>query len=632
MSEWTAIIGGTEKTLAEWGLSGARRRLVSQGADEFSFSAPALAFDADPVMAFGAPVTIRRDGVPVFAGTVTHVPVFASGNAEDQFYVIRNAWHDLERLVYQQEWYLQVDPENPEESLVGGLQSRVVLFQGINGAKLSVGAQIADVVAYAASCGVAIQLAPDVLTNLPGTPPYDEGLDILCGEAIKKALRWAPDSVTWFDYTTTPPTLHVARRSQLAAVVVPAGGAPVSSVSLDPRYDLLAPSVVLKYERIHTSDGRSWREVIRDVYPPGGDERVPGTVVATIDLEGSTVTHSSATIVCRPFAPATTSWWAAREATFRDPMVTVTNLSDQVTIITEDGAEVGPAHPGANQAWQEWTYELVKGQIAPWMLTSGKVAVSVTVQTTADYEFVKTVARSSATARKVHDKPLSARVTLTNLPSGTYQTLDSVIVAEDVPVGLAQQIWEAVGELHYQGTLVLTAEEPPEIVPMGRVLNLSGGRSEWATARALVQGIDEDVDGGTVSVQFGPPMHLGPADLIELLRFNRQRRISLSYSSRTTGQSAVGANGSLGEVTANHDSGLGDGGVHSRLSIAEHGGPNIDHYPDLEFNTRSIDLNPQDLSFSGIPLGGDVAKFRQYQLISTGGVVNLKILCQDLGI
>lgn len=628
MSVWTAEYQGTTKTLAEWGLGQARRRQQSQEMDTFEFGAPSLPVDEDPVFAPGSSVTIRRDGVTEFVGTVRRIPLFATGRIEGQSYQLANAWADLDELVYQQEWFLQVDPENPQESLVGGLQSRVVLFQGVNGSKISLGGQIADVVAYAASCGVAIQLAAGVETSLPVTPPFEEALDMTCGEAIRKALRWAPDAVTWFDYTTSPPTLHVGRRQALPAVEVPLQGPPLAALSMNPRYDLLAPGVVIKFERVHTVDGASWREVIRDVVPAGANERVPGTLVATIDLEGSSVTHSSATIVVRPFLPATTPWWRDRDPTLRDPNVTVTRLDSQYVLTGEDGVEMGPARPEGGTAWQQWTGELVKGQIAPWMLGAGKVAVSAQVHTECDYAYARQSPEVVPTYKAMHHQPLSARVTLTNLTSGTYKTVESSSAAEEVPVGIAQQLWEAVGTLHYEGSMSLVSEEPSGPT-VGQRLHITGGRPEWATAGALIQAVEDDIETGTRTVTFGPPTHLGPADLIELLRFNRNRRPAVGYGARITGQASGGGDTPLGEVTANHDSGMGHSGVPSVLSVAEAGGE-PGGVPALN-TTRSVEINPEHLVQQEMTRSN--AAFHRFAVVTEGGVIrDMVILCQPLGV
>ncbi|HTH49409.1 MAG TPA: hypothetical protein VMB21_17970, partial [Candidatus Limnocylindria bacterium] len=132
--------------------------------------------------------------------------------------------------------------------------------------------------------------------------------------------------------------------------------------------------------------------------------------------------------------------------------------------------------------------------------------------------------------------------------SGTYSTTTQDVAAEPIPVGLARQLYEALADPQYDGQISLAAAECPAL-GLGCVLNLTGGRPEWLSARALVQTAEYDIDSGTTTLRFGPANHLGVADIIELLRAARQRRITISYSARLTGTKAgSGANG-LGLLT-----------------------------------------------------------------------------------
>jgi hypothetical protein len=54
--------------------------------------------------------------------------------------------------------------------------------------------------------------------------PLDTVNDITCAEAMRKMLRWigaVGSPVVWFDYTATPPALHVATRDILSSVNLP---------------------------------------------------------------------------------------------------------------------------------------------------------------------------------------------------------------------------------------------------------------------------------------------------------------------------------------------------------------------------------------------------------------------------
>jgi hypothetical protein len=52
------------------------------------------------------------------------------------------------------------------------------------------------------------------------TGPYFEVTDMKCGEIIRKILRYLPDVVQWFDFTTSPPTLNFNHRANLAGATV----------------------------------------------------------------------------------------------------------------------------------------------------------------------------------------------------------------------------------------------------------------------------------------------------------------------------------------------------------------------------------------------------------------------------
>jgi hypothetical protein len=54
--------------------------------------------------------------------------------------------------------------------------------------------------------------------------PLDAVTDITCAEALRRQLKWIGpmgDAVVWFDYTATPPALHISTRDQLPAISLP---------------------------------------------------------------------------------------------------------------------------------------------------------------------------------------------------------------------------------------------------------------------------------------------------------------------------------------------------------------------------------------------------------------------------
>ncbi len=181
--------------------------------------------------------------------------------------------------------------------------------------------------------------------------------------------------------------------------------------------------------------------------------------------------------------------------------------------------------------------ELLEGSIAAWMdLSSAPLRVQATLQYTgADTDESTEV--WGATKQRV----LYTRVIGTNAETQLYSRLTSETEAEAVPAGLAQALYDAVNPLQYDGVLELTEQECSGAAVPGQLLNLSGGRTEWATMAAQIQRVEELLDLGRTRITVGPGKHLGHEDLAELLRVNRQRRPSFRRTERTTGQATGNA-------------------------------------------------------------------------------------------
>lgn len=118
---------------------------------------------------------------------------------------------------------------------------------------------------------------------------------------------------------------------------------------------------------------------------------------------------------------------------------------------------------------------------------------------------------------------------------------------ESPPSGLAASYYACRNVLQWQGTLVLHEEECSGVVKVGNTLNLTNGRTAWASMIALVQQTTEDLFKGKTEVTFGPPEHLSPQDFIAMMLAFQKKNGPNDFSS-------VQHNGTLGVDT-------GDGGV-----------------------------------------------------------------------
>jgi hypothetical protein len=240
---WTLAYNGTEQTLGDWGLTQIKRTLVSQGVDEVTFRAADALADAAPLFQYKTTVTLWRDrqldnhgnwtgGKTWFQGLITQVPRNGSPDAESMAYKVSGPWWYLDNLVFLQAYQQillgvgaplgnAIIGSGVSSHLFMNLDSLAPVSTTLNVGKLTTGQQILAALDWC--------LAPFINASAPApfqigriTPgvdvPIDEVRDITCAEVIHKMLRWSPDAVAYFDYTTTPPTFNCLRRADMATV------------------------------------------------------------------------------------------------------------------------------------------------------------------------------------------------------------------------------------------------------------------------------------------------------------------------------------------------------------------------------------------------------------------------------
>jgi hypothetical protein len=517
--------GGTEKAVAEWGLREVTRERINQAPDLVTFRAETPS-DADPIFAHGSTVQLFRAGVPWFYGRVVQVPGRATAKAEEQLYRLAGPWWYLENLVFQQAWLMT---DGADTTLVSTNRSRLVLSQKADGTKLATGAAIAEVLAYATARGVPIAVG-DISPN--AIAPYAEALDRSCAEVIRNLLRWTPDAMAAFDYTTAPfPTLSIRLRADAAVISLPAYGAPVSGLDLTPRHDLQVPAVVLKFEQTNDLGGDTYTSLITQAAPTTATGDEFGALVMTLDLAGARATYHQQPVRSTPIPAEGTSgaidWWKGKFAwleDFADGDLSV--VAGSQTIVIERPEDYPDVSVG------DLPSELLEGHVSDWMNV-----VAAPLLVTATLQFTGTATdESNEVFGGTNQRVVYTRVMGTNADTMTYSRLTSETAAEPVPEGLAAALLAAAGVLQYDGAIELTEAECSGLGAPGTLLNLTGGRAEWASMQAQIQRVEERIDLGQTKITVGPAKHLGHAELTAWLRANRNRRLSYRLSERTSGK------------------------------------------------------------------------------------------------
>jgi hypothetical protein len=576
MSEWTLIdASGVEKTFSSWGLGKLKRKLTNQAADTVTFSMTGTSYDIDLPFAYADTLKIRRDGVLWFQGRVVKVPRIGKAKSEASSYELDGPWWYLDDLVFQQNWRQLADFSNASSGLTTVARSRVIVGQTIDGEKLDSGAAIREVLAFAIAQGRPLQIG----TVEPGVEiPWDELQDPSCAEVIRKILRWMPDAVAYFDYTTTPPTLHIKLRSSLAPVSVTVNaGAPVESLTIGPRYDLQRSVVVLKYEQTSTVDGTDYTRIVKDQYPTTADENAIGALVMTLELSGANASYQRQSITTSPIAENSVDWWKEKLPWLK----TLGNI----------------AISGGTRTPDTLDNELVKGTVPSW---SGKESGTVVVKAYLSYERLQDSsldfdASTNPILEQKSDVVLTTRVRATDATSQTFTRLRSFTSGETVPVGLAQALYNSVSSLPYEGELHLKEDECGGVAAVGRSLQLSGGRSEWSAMAAVIQKVEESIDLGETKIKFGPATHLGADDLLGLLRVNRSRRTTYRASERSDGKPSGKAEVDGIDDTPLENASPGVGRTSRLMLLASDGGDgkvilDVSDCNSKELKVREIDI------------------------------------------
>lgn len=372
---WTIERGGSVRPLAGWGIRAPRVTWRNLDVDEMTFFIPRTDTLAAPVFAVGDELILRRGSVGWFRGKVQKPEAYGTAKTEGDAYLVRNAWHDLSRTTYQQNWCINGVPQ---------LTPRVTLGQNQFGQKISVGRQISEILTYALTKGVLV--APGALPEAVDCW-LEEVRDLTCAGAIRKVLRLMPNAVGWCDYSAGGvPVLAVQPNDALAAVTLDAtaGDTLAEFSGIGPRSDLVPAGVTFIY--LGTE---------RALDTGGGDGRTR-----------TTITRDSA------------------------------------------GAENG----------------------------------------------------------------IGAIVAIIELNEG-----------ETAPAGLAAAYWAALQVVQWEGAVRLLEENCTGTLRPGKVLNISNGRAEWATMRAVVQTVTEDLFSGETVAQLGPPEHLAPQDFVQQQQIARLR-------------------------------------------------------------------------------------------------------------
>lgn len=477
-------------------------------------------FDGEEAFAFGAAITITRDGSPFFKGKIRAIPKSADGGSERQEYLVEDAWAELERLTYQEPWLIR------QPDYAGIIYSPTVVL-GINsaGARINVGQQIDEVLDFAIASDVSL---------LGGTMPM--GMDLWpsevtgmsCAQVIRDCLKYYPDWIPWIDHSTTPPTFKVTPRATAAALGVAITDC--SSIDIERTHDRVPDGVRIVYLTAGLIDGQVYRTVAIDQYPTVAvevlvDPAPPGILVSTVELAGMQMQIQKQQVQTRDLPTTSTDAKAYLKEKFpavKDLADTDWNITAWSTAVIPDDYDGDPIDEKLERKYgadrTELPRELVRGNIAEWMQKKvGRVLV--------EFEVESTGTATEAEVKKIESLPKNFTVVATNAITKIYKGISSFEAAEDVPVGIAQAFYNTIiNAAQYAGQITLEDDDLAADVGNGRKLNLTGSSvAAWSTMDAPIHRISWDIASGRTAISFGPNPELSLDDFMEFLKLLNKR-------------------------------------------------------------------------------------------------------------
>lgn len=564
MTIWKLKNSGVEKEVHQWGIDDLELSRTSWSDDTLQLLLDGRRVDAALVFPVRSEVIVRRydNGVATvwFRGHVRRMQYSGSGNAESQQYAVAGPWWFLKERTFNQLYYTYKgsgaasDPANYEAKYL----ARIFLCQAVNiyGAAigyLNTGAQLREILEWARKPFVdAGQTPPFQIGNIgiAVNAPVDEVKNITCAEAARKMFRWSPDSVAWFDYSTTPPTFHCQPRAALTPVTVDTG---TTQLAIVPEYERLRTFVRLQYEISSEIDGVSYLGTVVDQWPnplPATPEDSFHGLEQVIDLRGPRESKITASIAVQAIDTASNDWWLSNLPHYARAVAT-----GKITSFVVNQAKVSVVATTEGEEFIALPNQLLpnSGSLCAWM--------GVQHQRQKAHSEVDIVFSDGSKLTKTVSVPMTATDAITK----KYEQITGRDSGDPIPQNLARQLYEANSVLHYKGSVAFERQEIGKAGGLGNTLNLAGLNPAWADMGAVIQSVTERVNKGSTRLQFGWPEHLMAGDYIDLLRVTRNRSAESCLSSRL-GDNSTGLNVDVGSAQAEEHAGTAEHSAGSTIT------------------------------------------------------------------
>jgi len=485
--------------------AGARLRFASNDTDT-------LALPALPVgtLVKNDVVTVLYKGTTVFRGTVaTRVERNGRGTDRVEDVTCEGPWGLMARLVFRQQWKVSTS-----SGLADVYASHLVLNQDVAGLPQNMTAQVREIANYASSlCG--FTYAQNNIDAGSQQLPPDEARDITCAAAVMRTLRFFPQTVCRFDYSTATPTFLVSMPP-----AQPTAAAYLASIPKTQRnytrtaHPVVGVDIITQGWDVVTGDDDVDSTLRTFSHQTAGDVNSIDTLHVFMPLErGSTSTtwESLDVETIDGDTYKSLNFWIRNHPALAgfsaDPSAT-----NKVAFATPGGTNIYPASlPITNGRLTDTTV----GDLQRFGLQAEVVRMTATVKIT--------------TPDKEETLVLTLDWVCTNATTRTYtrQTGSSSTAGETLPAGLAAAILaQRGGELMAEDVTIRLGDSFPTL-----------GDADVITENNVqqvvyLQNFEVDCYDLTAQLHFGRPAFLSPEDMRDLLLGFRQRAFASNSPNR----------------------------------------------------------------------------------------------------
>ncbi len=522
----------TTQSLADWGLTDGVLSERSLSAGTFTAKVAGDALAALP-WAYKDKITLRdASNVVRFVGYALP-PVRHGGDEEIIELTFANAWWFLGRSVYLQEAW---NAEEADAIQAGNVALFAAVTAGTGWTTRSIAAEVAAIIGQCAAVFSGTMQLGDVTGAAFAKSPVPQRVEgVTYEQALRDALAYVPDAVQYWDYTTTPPTLHFRQRSAGTARELAMAALDHEPV-LTADEERAARGVRLLY-KYNTSDGGTGA-----VIDEAGEGTGDGIISAVVDLTGGGKGSGAAPPVFTPAVkqiftveseaidPLSAAWWFK----YGD-----TGVADAGDIIVGAASNIA-ADDGAGALGTKnrlFVTGNIPAELAAEHLRQAVVTGYLTVSTTRE--------EAGFTLTTNEQRVVQVRCTTTDYNGDEEYSVKAggftggsdpdTWTALTIPGGIAAELLAVWSEVQHRGKVSVTGDECGFAVVLGDVINLTGGLEAWEDMNAQVQGIEHELDYGRTIYTLGAAEHLRIEDFVSMLQ-GLKVMLALDLDTQATGQ------------------------------------------------------------------------------------------------